>query len=44
MKWAIENRIMTKDATAIIAGFDNVQDVQGYKWEDGGISNYLNAL
>jgi hypothetical protein len=42
LKWAIGNRIMTKDATAIIAGFDNEQDVQEYKWEDGGIGNYLN--
>jgi hypothetical protein len=43
LKWAIENRILTKDATAIIAGFDKEQDVQEYKWEEGGISLYLNG-
>ena len=37
------DRIMTKDATALIAGFDNEQDLHEYRWEDREIAVYLNG-
>ena len=42
LRWGIENRVVRKDDSALIEGFNNPQDTHEYLWQDGGVSGYLN--
>lgn len=41
LRWGIENRVVRKDDSALLEGFNNPQDTHEYLWQDGGIGQYL---
>ena len=41
LRWAIECKVMERDSSAVIVGFDDPQDRLEYDWKQGGIGEYL---